>query len=187
MHHNLSHFLSPQPTMWLHFRKTREGRLWDILSEVNENSISTSQKFSKKKKVSIIMSGECVISSALSRHNKNLKWRTSVSALGRTSITAPCNSSILFRKQRKIHPEAWGHADKKTLTKERDLQSFGSSFYTFFLLPLGLPYVNWASHECCLFYLRSSLQSSDLPLFYFLRLSPSWSLATAILDSVFLF
>ena len=30
--------------------------------------------------------------------------------------------------------------------KKRDPQSnFGSSFYMFFLLPLGLPYVNWAS------------------------------------------
>ena len=41
-----------------------------------------------------------------------------------------------------------------------------------FFLPLGLPYVNWASQECCLFYLRSSLWSSDLPLFYFHGLFP---------------
>ena len=27
-----------------------------------------------------------------------------------------------------------------------------------FFLPLGPPYVNWASQECCLFYLRSSLR-----------------------------
>ena len=40
-------------------------------------------------------------------------------------------------------------------------------------LTLGLPYVNWSSQECCLFYLRSSLPSSDLPLFYFCRLFPS--------------
>ena len=38
-----------------------------------------------------------------------------------------------------------------------------SSFYMFFL-PLGLPYANWASQECCLFHLKPSLQSSDLPL-----------------------
>ena len=43
-------------------------------------------------------------------------------------------------------------------------------FLYVFFLPLGLPYVNWASQECCLFYLRSSLWSSDLPLFYFRRL-----------------
>lgn len=44
-----------------------------------------------------------------------------------------------------------------------------------FFLPLGLPYVNSASQECSLFYLRSSLQSSDLRLFYFFRLFPSLS------------
>ena len=47
--------------------------------------------------------------------------------------------------------------------RERERTRFGFSFYVFFL-PLGLPYVNWASQECCLFYLRSSLRSSDLPL-----------------------
>ena len=44
-----------------------------------------------------------------------------------------------------------------------------------FFLPLDLPCVNWASQECCLFYLGSSLQSSDPPLFYFHRLFPSLS------------
>ena len=39
------------------------------------------------------------------------------------------------------------------------LLNFGSYFYVFFLLPLGLPYVNWASQEGHLFYLRSSLWS----------------------------
>ena len=38
---------------------------------------------------------------------------------------------------------------------QRDPGPFGSSFYMFFFLPLGLPYVNWASQESCLFYLRS--------------------------------
>ena len=45
-------------------------------------------------------------------------------------------------------------------------------FIYFFLLPLNLPCVNWASQEGCLFYLRPSLQSSNLPLFYFHRLFP---------------
>ena len=35
--------------------------------------------------------------------------------------------------------------------------------FMFFLLPLSLPYVNWASQEGCLLYLKSSLWSSDLP------------------------
>ena len=42
-------------------------------------------------------------------------------------------------------------------------------------LPLGLPYVIWACQECGLFCLRSSLWSSDLPLFYFCGLFPSLS------------
>ena len=44
-----------------------------------------------------------------------------------------------------------------------------------FFLPLGLSYVDWASQEHCLFYLRASLRSSDLPLFYFRGLFPSLS------------
>ena len=151
------------------------------------------------KKVNIIMSGECVISLVLSHHNKNLKWRTNISALRRTSITAPCYSSILFRKQRKIHPKVWGHADPKdTKREERErnkrvctcmgerLRPFGSSFYVCFPPP-GLPYVIWASQECCLFYLRSSLWSSDLLCSIFMGFSFSCLLATTILDSFFLF
>ena len=63
---------------------------------------------------------------------------------------------------------------ENTGERERDPRPFGSSFYLLFP-PLGLPYVNWDSQECCLFYLRSSLQFSDLPLFYFHRLFPSLS------------
>ena len=48
-------------------------------------------------------------------------------------------------------------------------------FLCFFFLPLGLPYVNRASLEFCLFYLRSSLWSLDLPLPNFCRLFPSLS------------
>ena len=42
-----------------------------------------------------------------------------------------------------------------------------------FSLPPGLPYVNWASRECCLSHLRSPLLSSDLRLFYVRGLFPS--------------
>ena len=73
----------------------------------------------------------------------------------------------------------------------REREPFGSSFYMFFFLPLGLPYVNWASQECCLFYLRSSFQSSDLPLTFLCSIFAGFSLpcllATAILDSFSLF
>ena len=102
------------------------------------------------------LSGEFVISSVLSHCTKNLKWWTD-----------QCYSSILFGKQRKIHP--WGLRKKR---REVPLLNFGSSFYMFFLLPMSLPYVNWASQEGCLFYRRFLLRSLDLPLFYFHGLFP---------------
>ena len=81
--------------------------------------------------------------------------------------------------------EAWGHADPK-MQKEERARALWLLFWCFFL-PLGLPYVNWTSQECCLSHLRSSLRSSDLPLFYFHGLFPCLFLATTILDSCFLF
>ena len=47
-------------------------------------------------------------------------------------------------------------------------------------LSLGLSYVNWARQQCCSFYLRFSLWSSELPLFYFRGLSLPVLLATTI-------
>jgi len=64
---------------------------------------------------------------------------------------------------------------KRHKEKKGPWPNFGSSFYMFFLLPLGLPSVIWGSQEGCLFYLRSSFQSSDLPLFYFHGLFPPLS------------
>ena len=98
-------------------------------------------------------------------------------------------TAVLFRNQRKIHP--WGMRtgrSKRCKEKRKPQLNFGSSFFTcFFVLPLSLPCVNWASKEGCLFYLRFSLRSSDLSLFYFWGLSLLCLLATAILDSFFQF
>ena len=61
--------------------------------------------------------------------------------------------------------------------RERERQRFGSSFYVFsstWACPMQIGLIQ----ECCLFYLKSSLWSADLPCFY---------LATAILDSFSLF
>ena len=116
------------------------------------------------------MSGEFVISSVLSRCSKNLKQRID-----------QCYSSVLFGKQRKIHPQGvrvgpYPHLQpppKRCEEKRGPRLNFGSSFYVIFLLPLSLLYVNWASQEGCLFHLRFSLWSSDLPLPYFCGLFPS--------------
>ena len=79
--------------------------------------------------------------------------------------------------------EAWEHADPKD-TKRREAPSPNLAIFTcFFILPLDLPYVNWASQECCLFhsgpqiFLCSIFEGFSLPCL----------LATAILDSFFLF
>ena len=56
-----------------------------------------------------------------------------------------------------------GCAPARRRERERPPVLWFLFLYVFFL-PLGLPYVNWALQECCLFYLRSSLWSLDLPL-----------------------
>ena len=58
---------------------------------------------------------------------------------------------------------------------ERERASSLWLLFLYVFLSLGLSCVNWARQECCLFYLRSSLWSSDLPSFYFPGLFPSLS------------
>ena len=66
----------------------------------------------------------------------------------------------------------WGHADPKDSKKRerasesepahrRETPSPLAPLFLCSFLTLGLPYVNWASQECCLFYPRSSLRSLD--------------------------
>ena len=92
-----------------------------------------------------------------------------------TRITTTCYSSVLFGQQRKIHPQVV-RAGWPKRWEEKHLAQFWLLFlfylFIYFLLPLNLPCVNWASQEGCLFYLRPSLQSSNIPLFYFHRLFP---------------
>ena len=64
---------------------------------------------------------------------------------------------------------------EKGREREREREPFGSSC---FFLPLGVPYVNWASQECYLFYLRSSLRSSDLPLTFLCSIFEGFSLVS---------
>ena len=91
---------------------------------------------------------------------------------GWTSVTA----QFYLASKGKIHLQGVRVGRPKRQLEKRGPQlNFGSSFYILFLLPLGLPCVNWASQESRLFHLRFSLQSSDLPLFYFHGLFPSLS------------
>ena len=95
-----------------------------------------------------------------------------------------CPSSQEREKERECtHVEGAGERERKSAHtrrgKERERESALAPPFICFFLPLGLPYANWASQECCLFYLKSSLWSSDLPLFYFCGLFPSLSFAAA--------
>ena len=133
----------------------------------------------------LMMSGECVISSVLSHHNKNLKQQTLHLLACHSSWTDQCYSSMLQlsfiqKIKENISLRSEGMPIQKT---QRERQSVGERplalwllfLYVFFSSPLDLPYINWASQECYLFYLRSSLWSSELPLFYFCWLFPSLS------------
>ena len=118
----------------------------------------------------ILLSGDCEISLVLSRHSKNLKWWTD-----------QCYSSVLFRKQRKIHP--WGlrvGQPKRQEEKRSPWLNFCSSFYIFFFLPLSLAYVDWASQEDCCFTWGSHSGPRTFLCSIFLGFSLLCLLATAI-------
>ena len=106
-----------------------------------------------------------------------LRW-TSVIAHGRTSVMA---QFYLESKENTSWRCEVGQT-QKILRKKAASPILAHLLIYIFLLPISLPYVNCASQKGCLFYLRSSLRSSDLPLFYFCGLFP-YLLATAILDS----
>ena len=129
-----------------------------------------------------------VITSVLSCHSKDFKRRTlkpsashssrtaRVIVLGQISLiskikenTSSRRGDMLTQKMRK--------EEKSTLARwlgERERPGPLAPLFICFFLSLGLPYVNWASQEC-VFHLRSSLPSSDPPLFYFRGLFPSLS------------
>ena len=74
----------------------------------------------------------------------------------------------------------------RTGEKEREKALWRLLLYVF-SSPWACPVQIGLSQECCLFYLKSSLWSSDLLLFYFVGFSLPCLLATAILDSFCLF
>ena len=101
-----------------------------------------------------------------------------------------CYSSVLFGKQRKIHPGGWRVGQPKRLKEKRGQRpNFGSSFYVcvwfFFSPPPSLPDVNWTRQEGCLFHLKFSFQSSHLPLFYFCGLFPTLSFSHCHFELLF--
>ena len=90
-----------------------------------------------------ICRGECVISLVLSPQQR-LKWQTCLTARLQLCFIWQAKDSTSLRRE-------------GGLTQKGERLNLGSSFYMFCLLPLSLPYVNWASQEGCLFHLRFSL------------------------------
>ena len=121
-------------------------------------------------------------------------WTNCVTALRQISATA----LFYLEASRRIHPRSVRACQPKdakrewrsvpACRRERELTHWvggvagGEKEKALWLLLLYVFSSPWAcpmqigpSQECCLFYLRSSLQSSDLPLFYFCGLFPSLS------------
>ena len=142
------------------------------------------------------------MSLVLSPLNQNLKqwtlepsecyssWTDRVTAL-RSVLQLCVTAQFYLENSRKIHPRGGVGECRPKDAKRRESPGPLAPLFICFFLPPGLPCVSWASQECCLFYLRSSLRSSDLPLTLlcsvFAGLSLPCLLATAILDSCFLF
>ena len=82
-----------------------------------------------------------------------------VISLDRPLLQLWVTAQLSLESKGKYILKVWGRADPKDAKRSPPRAQFGSSFYVFFLLPLSLPYVNWASQEISLFYLRFSLQS----------------------------
>ena len=88
---------------------------------------------------------------------QTLKWRTSITALRQTCVTAPFTAQFHLENKGKYILEAWGHKNPKTQREEREhprrreTPGLLAPLFICFFLPLGLPYVNWASQECCFF------------------------------------
>ena len=147
------------------------------------------------------MSRKCMFLGSLSHHNKDLERRTLKPSVRHSSrvLDKPCYSSqkisvtalFYLEDSRRIHPQsmracqpkdskrrewrsAWGRGRERKSTCMQERKCFGSSFYMF-SSTWACPMQIGLSQECCLFYLKSSLWSSDLLLFYFRRLFPSLS------------
>ena len=67
-------------------------------------------------------------------------------------VLRPCvTAQLYYEKQRIVIPWGVRAGQSKSWREERPPAQFWLLFYLFFLLPLSLPYVNWAIQEGCLF------------------------------------
>ena len=111
-------------------------------------------------------------------------WRLTLSLLGLDIIEYfPPKGQLSFIWQAKEYTSLGMRAG--WLKEERG--SILAPLFMFFLLPLRLPYVNWASQDSRLFHLRSHSGPQTFLCSIFMGFSLLCLLATAILVSFFLF
>ena len=93
-----------------------------------------------------------------------LSWTNRATALRQISVTALFYLEDSRRvRQRERERERKKRAHTRAL-RESVRKCFGSSFYMFFSSTWACPMQIGLSQECCLFCLKSSFWSSDLPL-----------------------
>ena len=158
------------------------------------------------------MLGEFVISLVLFCHSKNLNWRvnpcySSVLKLGlccrsvlfpqfclataklwsnwSTSVTAQCYSSVLFGKQRKIHPQ--GMRVGRPKRSEENRSPILALVFMFVLLPLTCPMQIGLARRAVCFTWGLQFGPQTFLCSIFTGFSLLCLLAIAILDSFFLF
>ena len=89
------------------------------------------------------------------------------------------------REKEHTHVEGRERARARTHMEQRERESTLAPPFICFFLPWACPMQIGLSQECCLFYLRSSLRSSVLPLFYFHGLFPSLSFSYCHFEILF--
>ena len=94
--------------------------------------------------------------------------------------------SLVYKVKENTSLGCEGMPTQNRWREESPWPNFGSSFYMFFLLLLGLPHVNWVSQECSLFTWGPHSSPQTFLCSIFVGFSLLCLLATAILDSFFL-
>ena len=133
------------------------------------------QQQSSRKSPNLVLLGECVISSVLSHHSKNLRqW---------TSVTAWLQFSFIWQAKENTSSKCEGRPTQKNIEAQSWLLFLYVVFFLLLLLLLSLFFLpppepalcKLVSQEGCMFHLKFSLWSSDLPLFHFHGLVPPLS------------
>ena len=74
----------------------------------------------------LVVSVECIISSVLSRHNKNLKWwmlKPTAHHSSWTGLQLRVTAHFYLEHKRKYILEAWGDANPKDMKRERETET----------------------------------------------------------------